>query len=133
MADPGPNHGALTRIPNIDQLIVDAVGQGKSLKSIAEQYGVSDVAILHRVKDHPDYRANLEIGLELRMDRREAELEHADTNVAVTRSDRLLGHARWLAERCAPARFGAGQKIMGADGGTLTVEIVKYGRTIEPE
>ena len=40
------------------------------------------------------------------MDQREKELECADSNVSVTRADRLLGHARWLAERLDAETYG---------------------------
>ncbi len=123
----------LALIPNIDEAIMDAISQGRSMLSIAEQYGVHDTAILRRVQKHPDYKEKLKIGLELRMDLREAELELAATNVDVTRQDRLLGHARWLAERQLPEQYGAGQKIMGADGQNLVIEVVQFGRTIEHE
>lgn len=125
-----PYH-ALSVIPDIDQKILQAVGEGKSLKAIAEMYQVGDTAIFHRVMKLPEYREKLEVGLELRMDAREAQLEAAESNVHVTRADRLLGHARWLAERCAPARFGAQQKVTGADGGPLTVRIIQFGETID--
>jgi len=100
-----PYH-ALTVTPNVEQLILAELATGKSLKRIADDLGVSDVAVLQRVVNLPAYKAVQAVGLELRMDRREAELESAQDNVSVTRSDRLLGHARWLAERCAPDRFG---------------------------
>lgn len=125
-----PNQGALVAIPNIEQQILDAMAAGKSLAQIAREYNVSDVAILQRVRNHPHYRATIEVGLELRMDRREDQLEAATDSVSVTRADRLLGHARWLAERCAPARFGQATKITGADGGPLQVEIVRYSAPV---
>ena len=49
--------------------------------------------------------------MKLRMDRRERELEAAPDNVSVTRADRLLGHARWLAERTLPEEFGQRTQI----------------------
>ena len=53
------------------------------------------------------------------MDKREGELEVADTNVHVTRADRLLGHARWLAERQVPDRFGLTRPV----GETAPIQI----------
>lgn len=100
-----PYH-ALTAIPDIDAKILEAVGKGRSLLSIADEYGVSDVAILHRCQQYPEYKRQASIGVELRMDKREQELESAPDNVSVTRADRLLGHARWIAERLAADRFG---------------------------
>src|SRR3990167_63496 len=126
--------GKLGKIPNSEEKLLDGIAEGRSLKSLADEYQVSDVAVLHRLIDHPDYRRRQAVGLELRMDRREEGLEQADTNVSVTRADRLLGHARWLAERCAPERFGQKTMLTGADGGPIRVEIVRFaGKLIEGE
>jgi len=126
--------GKLTKIPNIEEKLLDGIAEGRSLKSLADEHQVSDVAVLHRLIDHPDYRRRQAVGLELRMDRREEGLEQADTNVSVTRADRLLGHARWLAERCAPDRFGQKTMLTGADGGPIQVQIVRFaGKLVEGE
>lgn len=100
-----PYH-ALRAIPDIDRRILQGIAAGKSLAAIAREYGVRDTAILRRAQKYPEYREALQIGVELRMDQREAELEAAQDNVSVTRADRLLGHARWIAERACPERFG---------------------------
>lgn len=107
-----PYH-ALKAIPDIDAKILDGISQGRSLQSIADEFGVHDTAILRRAqRDFPDaYKAAALTGYELRMDRRERELEAADSNVSVTRADRLLNHARWLAERSCPERWGQKQTV----------------------
>lgn len=120
-----PYH-ALKGIPDIDRKILDGISAGRSLKSIADEHGVGDVAILQRARKYPDYKARLEVGMELRMDRREQELEIAADNVSVTRADRLLGHARWLAERSCPDRWG--QKAQGGSG-SITV-VVQRGDVV---
>jgi hypothetical protein len=116
-----PYH-ALKAVPDIEQRILEGIAAGKSLKAIADEYNVSDVAILRRIEDNPDYKPLRRIGLRLRMDAREQELESADSNVSVTRADRLLGHARWLAERLDSETYG--QKSH------LTVEHVDYAEEI---
>jgi tRNA-dihydrouridine synthase len=121
MPDDRPYH-ALSVIPDIEQLILQGIASGKSLKAIADEYKVSDVAILRRIEDNPDYKPLRRIGLRLRMDQREQELESAEDNVSVTRADRLLGHARWLAERLDSETYG--QKSH------LTVEHVDYAEEI---
>ncbi len=115
-----PYH-ALSVVPDIDQRILEGIAAGRSLRSIADQYGVHDTAILRRAQKHEQYQAMKEIGSELRMDLREWELESADNNVSVTRADRLLGHARWLAERSCPERWG--QK--GGSGSTNVQIIIR--------
>jgi tRNA-dihydrouridine synthase len=121
MPDDRPYH-ALSVIPDIEQRILQDIASGKSLKAIADEYQVSDVAILRRIEDNPDYKPLRRIGLRLRMDQREQELESAEDNVSVTRADRLLGHARWLAERLDSETYG--QKSH------LTVEHVDYAEEI---
>ena len=100
-----PYH-ALKAIPDVNDLIVSRVADGKSIKAIAEPLGVSTTAVLKRAEQHPEYRPALRTSLRLLLQRREADLESAESNVTVTRADRLLGHARWLAERCDPESFG---------------------------
>lgn len=113
-----PYH-ALTVIPDIDRLILDAIGRGMPLQRIADTYGVTDVAILNRARKHPEYKEKLAVGVELRMDKREAELEKAADNVSVTRADRLLGHARWIAERSCPDAWGGKQTVTVNQGVTV--------------
>lgn len=100
-----PYH-ALTVIPEVEDKILARIATGMSLQKIADEFGVTDVAIYNRVADHPDYPKLMRVSAQLRMERRETELESADTNVSVTRADRLLGHARWLAERTARDTYG---------------------------
>jgi hypothetical protein len=118
---------ALKEIPDIDQKILEAIGKGLSLRKIADEYGVSDVAILQRARKHPSYRDQLEVGLELRMDNREVELESAKDNVSVTRADRLLNHARWLAERSCPQRWGQKQEVTHGAGVQINIGITRRG------
>src|SRR3990167_9616485 len=125
--------GKLTKIPNIEEKLLDGIAAGRSLKSLGEEFNVSDQAIYRRLIEHPDYKPRQAVGLELRMDKREAELEEADTNVHVTRADRLLGHARWLGERLARSVLGQAVAVTGSDGGPLQVQIVRFGRVIEGE
>ena len=113
-----PYH-ALKAIPGIDRKLLDGIAAGRSLLSLATQYAVDDMSVLQRLQQYPQYRTNLRIGLELRMDKREGELEVAETNVGVTRADRLLGHARWLAERQVPDRFGLTRPV----GETAPIQI----------
>jgi transposase-like protein len=118
-AQPDRPYHALSTIPDIDQRILDGIAAGRSLRSIADQYGVHDTAVLRRAQKHEQYREMREIGSELRMDEREFELECARDNVSVTRADRLLGHARWLAERSCPDRWGA-----KPSGGNVNVQVI---------
>ena len=123
-----PYH-ALSVIPDIDQRIIRSIAAGKSLKKIAAEYGVDNVAVLRRARKHADYADALQASLQTRMEDREEGLEAAADNVSVTRADRLLGHARWLAERSCPDRWGA--KQLG--GGNVAVQIVIHKPDAAPQ
>ena len=101
--------------------IIARMNKGEPLTGIAHSLGYADHSgIIHRLDDDPDYQAALRTGLVGKMEKREGELEKADTNVTVTRADRLLGHARWWAERLDPQRFG----VKKEDGGTVNIQVV---------
>jgi hypothetical protein len=110
--------------------IITRMAQGEPITAIAASLGyASHSGIIERLGHDKDYQDALKSGLIGKIEKREYELECADTNVTVTRADRLLGHARWWAERLDPARFSPTQKVAGADGGPLTIEIVTFAST----
>ena len=113
-------NGPLTLIPNIDERIIEQIVAGKSILQLADQYQVNRLGIQRRAWRHPDYPDAIRTCVEARLAKREDELEHAGNNVAVTRADRLLGHARWLAERTCPDIYG--DKRGGA--GNVSVQVV---------
>ncbi len=93
---------------------------GEPITKIAQSLGYADHAgIINRIGDDPDYQAALRSGLIGKIEKREDELELADTNVTVTRADRLLGHARWWAERLDPGRFGNRTELRGSQEAPL--------------
>ena len=113
-------NGPLTEIPGINERILEGIASSLSLKALAATFGVSPQAIHQRAKRLPDYNEALESSAILRMEDREDMLMAAATNVDVTRADRLLGHARWLAERSCPDRWG--DKRGGT--GNVSVQVV---------
>ena len=114
--------------------ILRRIAEGEPLKTIAHSMGLgSHAAIINRIGQDPDYQEALAASAWAKLQRREGELEVADTNVTVTRADRLLGHARWFAERVAKRWFAAETRLTGADGGPLQVQIVRFGQTLEGE
>ena len=91
-------------------LILKRMENGEGLTSIAKDLGyTSSAAIWQRLGKDKDYDSALRTGLLSKIEKRENELAAAESNVHVTRADRLLGHARWMAERLDPARFAAKQ------------------------
>lgn len=88
------------------EFIIKSLLDGKRLSDIARQLGVSHQALSAPLQDDPDYLAAMDASLDVRMDQREDELESAQDQLAVARARELLSHARFRAERLAPARWG---------------------------
>ena len=104
--------------------IIHRMSKGEPITAIAKDLGyASHQGIIERLGQDPDYQAALRSGIVGKIENREQQLESADDNVAVTRADRLLGHARWWAERLDPARFGQKNQL---DVRATNIEIVRY-------
>ncbi len=87
--------------------VIERIKAGQKLTDIAHSLGYKDhSAIVHRLKDDPEYPIAREIGVEARMEARESEMESATESVTVARARELLSHARWRAEREFPHRWG---------------------------
>ena len=128
------NNGIVSVVRERKEEVLDLISQGKPLTEIADYLGLSTPsAITERIAEDPDYRAAMATSAWVKMQKREKELEEADSNVHVTRADRLLGHARWLGERLARSVLGQAVAVTGSDGGPLQVQIVRFGRVIEGE
>ena len=94
--------------------------KGEPLLKIAQDLGYANHSgITERLGDDPDYQAALRAGIFAKIERRENDLQDATDNVSVTRADRLLGHARWWAERLDPARWGQLNKVQVEHVGDL--------------
>ena len=107
--------------------ILQRMAKGEPITEIARSLGYADHSgIIHRLDEDPEYKAALRSGLIGKIEKREAELEIASENVTVTRADRLLGHARWWAERLDPSRFGQKSEV-ALSGGPLVVNVIKFG------
>jgi len=106
--------------------ILAAIAQGKPLQAIAHEIGYTDSsAIVHRIGTDPDYLRAMQVSAHAKLEKREAELETAPDNVSVTRADRLLGHARWVAERLHPDRWGQRPSVqVNVDARQVVVEPV---------
>jgi hypothetical protein len=92
--------------------ILQRMAHGEPLTKIAKDLGyASHSGIIERIGSDPAYALALKTGIVAKLEKREGELEGAEDNVTVTRADRLLGHARWWAERLNPAMFGQKQEV----------------------
>ena len=132
MSNERPYH-ALSVIPDIDQQILKGIAAGKSLKKIADEYGVDDTAVLRRVQKYPEYKEMMRVGLELRAGLREQELESAQDNVSVTRADRLLAHTRWLLERVCSDVYGPKSHVTVEQVGDLADKLRRAKERVIPQ
>ena len=104
-----------------DKIISD-LHQGKYLKDIAIDLGVTKQALSQYLKDDPEYQTAREEGVAERLDKAAILLEQItlDANIRIEDAKQLLDLARireiglkrqeWRAEREFPARWG-GQKL----------------------
>lgn len=127
------NNGIVSVVRERKAEILHRMTLGESLNSIAQSLGLADhAAIINRINDDPDYQQALAASAWSKLQKRETDLEIADSNVTVTRADRLLGHARWFAERVARRWFAPETRITGADGGPIVIQVMRFsGQTIE--
>ena len=109
--------------------IIKRISNGEPVTDIAKSLGYADHSgIIHRLGDDEEYKAAMRASVFAKIEKREKELENATDSVSVTKSDRLLGHARWWAERLDPQRFNA--KVEGNAGITVQVIINDPTKTI---
>ena len=120
--------GSSVAVAHRDEILT-RMASGEPLTSIAHSLGYADHSgIIHRLDEDPDYQAALRVGLIGKLEKREGELEVAANKVTVSRADRLLGHARWWAERLDPRRFGA-----KPEGSGVQVQVVIQGLDSQEE
>ena len=113
---------------------IDELAAGKFLKEIAAEYGVDKTAIRQHIKDHPRYRQAI-------ADQAEAMVEECTAEMMGCPADKLhIARARakvqtaheWARAR-DPAHWQPVQRIAGADGGPIQVQVVRFGELIEGE
>ena len=128
------DNGIVSVVTENKAAILNRIANGEPLTVIAHSLGLeTHSAIINRIGQDPDYQEALAASAWAKLQKRETDLETADSNVTVTRADRLLGHARWFAERVARRWFAPETRITGADGGPLQVQVVRFGAVIEGE
>jgi len=128
------DNGIVSPVHDNKALILHRIAQGEPLTKIAQEMGFAGhQAIINRLGQDPDYQEALAASAWAKLQTREGQLETADNNVAVTRADRLLGHARWFAERVAKRWFAPETRLTGVDGGPIQVQVVRFGALIEGE
>lgn len=112
--------------------IIERMAKGEPITAIAKALGYAGHSgIIERLGDDPEYKAALRSGIIGKLEKREGELEVAPDNVTVTRADRLLGHARWWAEKLDPDRFATKQANITINNNVLAIGDSLVGQASE--
>ena len=113
--------------------IVKRVANGESPIKIADELGVTRAAVYYHLVDHPGYKAARKTGMTIRLDQAENDLITAPDQLSVSRGREVFRAVAWRAEREHPDAWGVVNKLTGADGGPLQVQVVRFGAVIEGE
>ncbi len=115
--------------------VIERIEKGERLIDIAESLGLrSAAAIYNALGQTPEYIAARQVALDVRMEKRERELETAEDSVQVNRAKELLSHARWRAEREHPSKWGQTNKVQVEYSGDLGERLRRAKeRTIQGE
>ena len=91
--------------------IIAGIASGKRISDLG--LSVSRQAISKVLKNDPEYREAIEIGLDARLDLAEQRLEATSDSVDVARAKALWQSTAWRAERECPHRWGVRQPDAG--------------------
>ena len=111
---------------------LDRIANGEIAQQIAHSLGVPHSNLYRKLATHPEYSAARESGLAARLDKAENDVETADERT-LARARELWRVVTWRAERECPARWGQVNKLTGADGGPIQVQVVRFGAVIDGE
>ena len=111
------------------QSIIDQVREGKHLKLIAQDFGITPGAISQYLSKDPEYRAARESGAETRLEYQYAAIEEASDQLNLARAREGFRAASWFAEREFPARWGAKQTVEHT--GTVSIDFSQRLRQAE--
>lgn len=125
MATPGA-------LENVDHAkLVERIANGAIPQHLAAELGVHHASIYRLLAKIPDAAAARKIGMACRLDTAEEAVFTSDERT-LPRAREMWRCVTWRAEREHPDLWGATNKLAGADGGPLQVQIVQFsGRTIE--
>ncbi len=121
------NEGALATLD--DDAAIAELASGTFLKQLAARYGVVKSAIYKRLSKHPEYQDAIRLQAEALVERATLEVFECDAATVNIARARVDAAHKWAAAR-DPARWAPGQRLMGADGGALQVEIVRYSAPV---
>ena len=113
------------------QEILDSLSQGKFLRDVAAELGVSHAAISQYLSNDPEYIQARETGAEQRLIEQWNELKASADPLTLARARETWKAATWFAEREFPHRWG--QKTETKVDATLQVEIVRFSQAVVSE
>lgn len=91
--------------------IIQNLASGLRLSEIAPIIGVCTNALSKALKSDPDYRAAIETGFHVRLDKAEQDIEAARAMVDVTRAGTKFKALAWRAEREFPETWGQKSQV----------------------
>lgn len=96
--------------------ILEQVENGVHLSVIAKSVGITKGAISQQLADDKEYQAARMLGLQVRLEQRETEIEQAPDMLNLARAKELLSQARWRCET-------EGKAIWSKQQTTINVQI----------
>lgn len=122
---------------NMDiEAALDRIRAGVLMPTLAAEYGVRKESIRGQLVKHPGYAEAIQAQAESLVELATADIFDpelpADMPIIARARLRLEAAHKWAAAR-DPARWAPGQKLMGADGGPVQVEIVRYSNPVTIE
>lgn len=116
--------------------IITQVAQGRLLKQVAADLGITHAAISQQLAQDPEYKTAREIGAEARLENEYERIEAAPDALTLARARETFRAASWFAEREFPARWGQKSQVTN-----INVDAGQWGdrlrrareRVIEPE
>ena len=104
------NSGTSVALRNKSQ-IIDALEEGKLLRQISAQNGVSKQALSQALMDDPAYERAKFLGMRSRMEEQYEAIINAQDAIDIARAREAFRAASWFAEREYPAQWGNKQTI----------------------
>ena len=115
--------------------ILDAINSGRSLREIAAQIGVSNVALRAWLlrEDSDQYRDAITNALTTRIAEADEALDTASDAVSITRAREVGRYARMDYERRRPHLYGQRPTQIAVSGNGVTVQLVSYAAPLQAD
>ena len=130
---------AITYTPELAAKFCAAIADGGTLRSVCKKPGMPSKASVFRwLAEHVEFQKLYETATDERTDVMIDEIvdiaDNCKPDADSIRKAKLRIHARVeQAQRMKPRKYGNKMQLTGDEGGPLTVEIVQFGQSTDPE